>query len=619
MASFRFGESRPAVDGSLRGNASSDTLSGRVRWRTLFEESPTTSPGRAEVNVLKVDVGQIIAGKYELVRLLGKGAMGEVWLAIHNTLGGEVAIKLVEPADDVEAETAAGRFQLEAQIAAKLSRRTRHIVSVSDHGEEDGLAYLVMEKLDGESLDQRTARGGPLTIPEVAAIVTQVARALSLAHEEGIFHRDLKPPNLWLGRDEDGRLLVKLLDFGIARSKKPFRTRSPFTTSKDMVLGTPSYMSPEQARGLDSLDHRCDVWALAVVAYEALTEKLPFDGETLEDVFLSICTFRVVPIRSRRPTLPPAIDAIFARAFASNLDERFRTALEFSEAFEQLVTPEELDAALGFPSLRRRSDPSLAAAAAPARQSRPDITGPIGGGESPSSTESMSRIEARRDAATLSTPATPSSVKMTTPLSRPVSRPSYPEVTTPGQTHPLPPDPNGPSSYSNLAAPPSSNHPMYVVRASYPSLETGTGIDPSMNVSVGASSRRSSGIVPFLIAAVVLVLASVLGIFVFTTRGPKTVSTPTTASSSRVAVAPTPALPPGTATPEPTPPPPPSTASPNEKASSPKVAVVPPKSTQQRPAASPAPPRPTPGHPPSPTASTPQPAPAKSINKADVF
>lgn len=322
------------------------------------------------VSRLNVDVGQIIAGKYELVRLLGKGAMGEVWLATHNSLGGEFAIKLVEPADDIEAETAAGRFQLEAQIAAKLSRKTRHIVSVSDHGEEDGLAYLVMELLEGESLEQRTKRGGALEMPEVAAIVLQVARALSLAHEEGIFHRDLKPANVWLGKDEDGRLLVKLLDFGIARSAKPFRTRSPFATSKDMVLGTPSYMSPEQARGLDSLDYRCDLWALAVVAYEALTKKIPFEGETVEDIFLSICTFRVVPALARRPDLPPSIEAFFARAFAPKLEDRFANAAELSDAFERLVPADALESALGIvltPSARRLEV---------ARQSQPNVAAP---------------------------------------------------------------------------------------------------------------------------------------------------------------------------------------------------------------------------------------------------
>src|SRR4051812_12054460 len=296
--------------------------------------------------------------------------MGEVWLATHNSLGGEFAIKLVKPSEDEEDESAAGRFQLEAQIAAKLSRKTRHIVSVSDHGEEEGLAYLVMELLEGESLEQRTKRVGQLQLPDVAAIVLQVARALSLAHEEGIFHRDLKPANVWLGQDEDGRLLVKLLDFGIARSSKPFRTRSPFATSKDMVLGTPSYMSPEQARGLDSLDYRCDLWALSVVAYEALTKKIPFEGETVEDIFLSICTFRVVPVLARRPDLPPVIEAFFARAFAPKLEDRFSGAIELSDAFERMVAPEALEQALGIvptPSARRleaarQSDPHMRAA-----------------------------------------------------------------------------------------------------------------------------------------------------------------------------------------------------------------------------------------------------------------
>lgn len=303
--------------------------------------------------------------------------MGQVWLAKHESLGGEFAIKLVEPADDIEAETTAGRFQLEAQIAAKLSRRTRHIVSVSDHGEENGLAYLVMELLEGESLEARMRRVGTLEIPEVAAIVSQVARALTLAHEEGVFHRDLKPANMWLGRDEDGRLLVKLLDFGIARSAKPFRTRSPFATSKDMVLGTPSYMSPEQARGLDSLDYRCDLWALAVVAYEALTQKIPFEGETVEDIFLSICTFRVVSVLQRRPDLPSELEAFFVRAFAPKVDDRFSSAAELAEAFERFVSPEDFEAALGIPVV-----PTSGRRLEAVRGSRPSFNGIASGGSS---------------------------------------------------------------------------------------------------------------------------------------------------------------------------------------------------------------------------------------------
>jgi len=295
----------------------------------------------------EIDVGRRVAGKYELVRLIGRGAMGEVWLATHDSLGGEFAIKLVKHREDDEDASAAGRFQLEAQISAKLSRKTRHIVSVSDHGEEDGLAYLVMERLEGESLAERIDRTGELSLEETVAIVVQVARALGQAHAEGIFHRDLKPANLFLTKDEDGRLLVKVLDFGIARSAKPFRTRSPVATAKDMVLGTPSYMSPEQARGLATLDHRCDLWALSVVAYESLTRGIPWEGETVEDIFLSICTHRAAPILERRPDLPHAIHGVFLRSFAPKLDDRFCTSAELSGAFEALVDPLAVEAAMG--------------------------------------------------------------------------------------------------------------------------------------------------------------------------------------------------------------------------------------------------------------------------------
>ncbi|MDB4942130.1 MAG: Serine/threonine protein kinase [Labilithrix sp.] len=329
-----------------------------------------------------IDVGRQIAGKYELVRLIGKGAMGEVWLATHNTLGGEFAVKLVKPSDEDQDESAGGRFQLEAQISAKLSRRTRHIVSVSDHGEEtDGLAYLVMELLEGESLEQRIKRAGRVALVETVAIVTQVARALEQAHGEGIFHRDLKPANIFLTKDEDGRLLVKLLDFGIARSSKPQRTRSKFATGKDMVLGTPSYMSPEQARGLDTLDHRCDVWALAVVAFEALTSEIPWEGDSVEDIFLAICTHRVRPILALRPELPPGIVAVFDRAFAEKLASRFTTAMELSASLEALVDPLEVDALTRGPASARRlpvpSEHDMANASAMALAGpRPNATDP---------------------------------------------------------------------------------------------------------------------------------------------------------------------------------------------------------------------------------------------------
>lgn len=528
---------------------------------------------------MNVDVGTVIAGKYELVRLLGKGAMGEVWLATHNSLGGEFAIKLVEPADDIEAETAAGRFQLEAQIAAKLSRKTRHIVSVSDHGEEEGLAYLVMELLEGESLEARTKRVGQLEMPEVAAIVLQVARALSLAHEEGIFHRDLKPANVWLGRDEDGRLLVKLLDFGIARSNKPFRTRSPFATSKDMVLGTPSYMSPEQARGLDTLDYRCDLWALSVVAYEALTQRIPFEGETVEDIFLSICTFRVVPVLTRRPDLPPALEAFFARAFASKLEHRYASATELSEAFERLVSPEALEQALGIvltPSARRLEA---------ARQSHPQLSPPSHPQLPPPSYPQAPPSHPHAAQAQIPTPQPmfPVGVPGATPLQRP---PSHPELT---------PDP----------------------------MMGGRVSSPDLNVAVGGPTvitrRRSSG--GIFIALGILAVLLGIGLVVLVLKRPSQVGSkqPDPAVSSLATVS-TVLAPATTEPPRDVTPPEPEAMPTPPAIELPTPAPAPAGKPVTKPAAAPAHPVVSPSPTPSPaTPKSATPAPAKSVEKSGVF
>jgi serine/threonine protein kinase len=281
-----------------------------------------------------VEPGQLIGGKYEIERLLGKGSMGEVWRARHATLEGSYAVKLI---DVRRVPDAAGRFQLEAHIAAKLSKKTRHIVSVTDHGEDDQLAYLVMPLLEGVSLEQHIEEAAPLPTSEVATIVTQVARALKHAHDEGFVHRDIKPANIFLTKDEDGRTVVKLLDFGIARSRSKVATRSPFATAKDTVVGTPSYMSPEQTLGIQAVDHRCDLWSLAVVAYEAFSKQLPFEGETLQEVLINIGIGREVPLRVRREDLPDAVYRFFEKAFADDLEERFASATDLATTFARAV------------------------------------------------------------------------------------------------------------------------------------------------------------------------------------------------------------------------------------------------------------------------------------------
>src|ERR1700735_3053744 len=218
---------------------------------------------------MAIDAGHVVAGKYELCQLLGRGSMGEVWVAHHRSLEEKVALKLMampassNPLDEVEdPETAAMRFQFEARVAARLSKKTRHIVRVTDHGHDGELAYLAMELLEGETLE--AVLGAARVVPPrtVAAIVAQVARALVQAHADGILHRDLKPANVFLTKDEEGGLLVKLLDFGIARFIHRHKVRTAFSTADGLVFGTPCYMSPEQARGSPLLDGRCDLWSL---------------------------------------------------------------------------------------------------------------------------------------------------------------------------------------------------------------------------------------------------------------------------------------------------------------------------------------------------------------------
>jgi eukaryotic-like serine/threonine-protein kinase len=306
----------------------------------------------------QTEPGQIIAGKYALVRRLGQGSMGQVWVAHHCTLGEEVALKLLTPTslsgDGEDPATASARFLFEAQVAARLSRRTPHIVRVTDHGEDHGLAYLVMELLEGETLEARLMRTHCLTRGEARVLVWQTSRALTEAHEAGVIHRDLKPANIFLTKDADGRLLVKLLDFGIAYTTHAHGRRPMFVTAAGAVFGTPGYMSPEQASPSSRLDLRCDLWALAAVAYEALTGELPFSGTTAEELLREACTGTIVPAHVRDPSLPAGLADFFERAFSRRSEDRYPTAHAFAFAFVEAIGEPALQG--GHDSLTERSD-----------------------------------------------------------------------------------------------------------------------------------------------------------------------------------------------------------------------------------------------------------------------
>jgi serine/threonine-protein kinase len=253
--------------------------------------------------------------------------MGTVWEGVHATLATRVAVKFID-ADHANSPEARSRFENEARAAASL--RSKYVVEVYDHGvSEDGRPFIVMEYLDGEPLDRRLDRLGRLPPKDTALILHQVCRALAKAHAARIVHRDLKPENVFLvWDDEDGTDLVKVVDFGIAKFTDGSLGPSSATRTGS-VLGTPYYMSPEQARGLRSVDYRTDIWSLGVIAYRCIVGVLPFEGEAIGDLLVKLCT-SPIPVPSRfAPDVPPGFDAFIARALARDPAERFQSVQDF--------------------------------------------------------------------------------------------------------------------------------------------------------------------------------------------------------------------------------------------------------------------------------------------------
>jgi eukaryotic-like serine/threonine-protein kinase len=273
--------------------------------------------------------GTLVAGKYRIERLIGRGGMGSVWAATHIGLGQQVAIKLISRryADSREARQ---RFDLEAKAVAQL--RSRHVVQVFDNGEtDDGTPYIAMELLEGESLDHRINMRGPIPVDIALRIASQVSRALSRAHAIGIVHRDLKPENIFLTHSQDDdEEIAKVLDFGIAKIKRTDGSSSS-STRTGAVLGTPLFMSPEQARGLKTVDHRTDVYSLGMVVYMMLTGRPAISGDSFGDILVAICTQPLPPICSAAPWLPPAFESWFARACAREPTDRFQSPEELIE------------------------------------------------------------------------------------------------------------------------------------------------------------------------------------------------------------------------------------------------------------------------------------------------
>jgi serine/threonine-protein kinase len=256
--------------------------------------------------------------------------MGAVWEATHTSLGTRVAVKFID-AEYAESPEARSRFENEARAAAKL--RSKHVVEVYDHGlGEDGRPFIVMEYLQGEPLDKRLDRLARLPAKDTAHIVLQVCRALTKAHAAGIVHRDLKPENVFLvWDDEEGTDVVKVVDFGIAKFTDA-SLGSSASTRTGSVLGTPYYMSPEQARGLRSIDYRSDLWSVAVIAYRCIVGSLPFEGEAVGDLLVKLCTAPIPVPSSITPDVPPGFDAWLLKALNREPAERFASASQLAES-----------------------------------------------------------------------------------------------------------------------------------------------------------------------------------------------------------------------------------------------------------------------------------------------
>jgi serine/threonine-protein kinase len=285
----------------------------------------TVAPTR---NLQREFIGQTLGGRYIVKGILGEGGMGTVYDAEHLGLGRPVAIKVLNPTQ-AKKKVAVKRFQQEARAAGAIGHP--NICEVYDMGLlDDGSPYLVMEKLVGHTLADRISREGGLPFDEVVEVMVQVLSGLIAAHEKGIVHRDIKPENILLAQRVGLPPIAKILDFGVSKMLPQFLSAGEEAldlTRTGMVMGTPYYMSPEQARGERNLDGRVDVYATGVMMYEALVGKRPYLAPNYNALLLSIINTMPLPIRDQRPATPVVLEQIVARAMAKARDDRYPSAL----------------------------------------------------------------------------------------------------------------------------------------------------------------------------------------------------------------------------------------------------------------------------------------------------
>lgn len=294
-------------------------------------------PARPKPPELDSIVGSCLAGRYEVVAKIGEGGMGAVYEARHKLIGKRVAIKVLLD-KYVQKREIVARLEQEARLASSIGHD--HIVDITDFGEtDDGRTFVVMEYLEGDSLATLLQREGPLPPTRVIALARQVASALGAAHEKGIVHRDVKPDNIFIIR-KNGRDFAKVVDFGISKAMRPpdEDSASPRLTHTGMVLGTPLYMSPEQARGEEVLDHRIDIFSLGVIVFECLTGEVPFRGTNYLNIISQVVSQEPRPPRELRPDqgISEALEAVVLKAMAKDRGQRYQTMAELDSDLARL-------------------------------------------------------------------------------------------------------------------------------------------------------------------------------------------------------------------------------------------------------------------------------------------
>jgi serine/threonine-protein kinase len=297
-------------------------------------------------------LGQTLSERYRITRKIGEGGMGTVYEAEHVVLHKGVAVKVLRE-KYADRPSVAKRLVQEAQLASAI--RHDHIIDITDSGRtDDGRTFVVMELIEGQSLAELLRREGALPEGRALAIVRQVAAALAAAHERGIVHRDVKPENVLLGASD----FAKVVDFGISKTvKAEGDDPEQRLTSTGVVMGTPFYMAPEQARGDEEVDHRIDVYALGVILYECLTGEVPFRGANYLGILQKVANEEATPPRALRPELSisEAAEHLVKKAMAKAREDRYQTMAAFEADLQRVIAGKPIDAPITHAPARKRA------------------------------------------------------------------------------------------------------------------------------------------------------------------------------------------------------------------------------------------------------------------------